>query len=395
MTSGASRASLPRIAQDPTEVVFVQDPYPAYDRMRESGPLVWWDAYQMPVATTYDASAAILRDRRFGREPLSSAPVPDHLRDFYAVEAHSMLELDPPRHTRLRGLVTRAFTSRRIAALSAGIEALCHGLVDDFPTEEFDLLARYCTPVPLRIITRLLGVPEGDGAQLLAWSHAMVGMYQAGRTHGMEVAANTAARAFTDWLSDIIDARRGTPGDDLLTALIAAEDDGTRLSRDELITTVILLLNAGHEATVHTLGNGVKTLLATDHRQISAPLVEEVLRFDPPLHLFTRTAREEVSIFGHRFRPGAQVGCLLAAANRDPAFAADPHRFVPDREVSRPNLAFGAGLHFCVGAPLARLEIETALRVLFDRCPTLRLAQPPRYAPIYHFHGLESLMVAR
>lgn len=394
MAPGSLSASLPRVAQDPTAPAFVQDPYPAYDRMRERGPLVWWDTYQLPMATTYDANAAILRDRRFGREALAPAPIPSHLQDFYAIEAHSMLELEPPRHTRLRGLVTRAFTSRRIAALAPEIEALCHDLIDRFPTRDVDLLAQYCTPVPLRIITRLLGIPEGDGAQLLRWSHAMVGMYQAGRTYEMEVAANSAARAFAIWLSDIIDARRGSTGDDLLSALIAAEEDGTRLSRDELITTVILLLNAGHEATVHTLGNGVKTLLATGHRQITAALVEEVLRFDPPLHLFTRTAREEVTIFGHCFQPGDQVGCLLAAANRDPDFAADPNRFVPDRAVTRPNLAFGAGLHFCVGAPLARLEIETALRILFTRCPTLRLAQPAHYAPIYHFHGLETLMVA-
>ncbi|WP_424969058.1 cytochrome P450 [Dinoroseobacter sp. S76] len=384
-----------RVTQDPSDPTFVQNPYPVYDRMRDLGDLIWWEAYGMVVSPSYKATAAILKDRRFGREALEAIAVPDHLTDFYAVEAHSMLELEPPRHTRLRGLVTRAFTSRRVAALAPEIEALCHGLIDAFPEGPFDLLPAYCTPVPVRIIARMLGVPEAEAPQLLEWSHAMVGMYQASRTHEMEVAANDAARAFAAWVSDLIDARRRSPGEDLMSALIAAEEDGAKLSREELITTIVLLLNAGHEATVHTLGNGVKTLLEIGHREITPGLVEEVLRYDPPLHVFTRIAREEVELFGHRFTPGETIGCLLAAANRDPAFAADPHRFDPMRQIKGQNMAFGAGLHFCVGAPLARLEIEIALRVLFERCPDLRLASAPRYAPIYHFHGLEALEVTR
>lgn len=386
---------LARIGQDPTAADFVQNAYPAYDRMRASGALVWWNAYAMPVTTTHALTTAVLKDRRFGREPLTPRPVPDHLRDFYAIEAHSMLELEPPCHTRLRGLVARAFTSARIAALAPGIEALCHDLIDAFPDGPFDLLPAYCAEVPVRIIARLLGVPPSMCPQLLAWSHAMVGMYQAGRSRAMEDAANTAARDFATWLSELIDTRRGAPGSDLLSALIAAEDGGETLNRNELITTVILLLNAGHEATVHTLGNGVKTLLETGQRPITPGTVEEILRYDPPLHLFTRYAREEVHVEGHRFAPGDQIGCLLAAANRDPAFAPDPARFEPERPIRPPHTSFGAGLHFCVGAPLARLEIEIALRVLFDRCPDLSLTAPPRYAPIYHFHGLSSLRVRR
>lgn len=384
---------LPRVRQDPTDPAFVQNPYPAYERMRAAGPLVWWDDYAMPATTTYETTAAILKDRRFGREALDPLRVPPHLRDFYAVEAHSMLELEPPRHTRLRGLVTRAFTSSRIRALEPDIEALCQSLIDRFPAEPFDLLMAYCTEIPVRIIARLIGVPETMCPQLLAWSHAMVGMYQAKRTRAMEEAANAAARDFAAWMTELISARRAAPGRDLLSALIAAEAAEGRLTRDELVTTVILLLNAGHEATVHTLGNGIKTLLTTGHRQITPSLVEEVLRFDPPLHLFTRTAREEIALAGHRFARGDQVGCLLAAANRDPAFAPQPQLFDPSRVIAAPNLSFGAGLHFCVGAPLARLEIETALRTLFERCPKLTLDVRPQYAPIYHFHGLRALIV--
>jgi unspecific monooxygenase len=197
-----------------------------------------------------------------------------------------------------------------------------------------------------------------------------------------------------------VEARRARPADDLITHLIAAEEAGERLTTDELITTCILLLNAGHEATVHTLGNGVKTLLesGTPPEELApgriAATVEEILRYDPPLHLFTRHVYEEVDILGHRFPRGAQVGCLLAAANRDPAVWAEPARFDPSRPVVT-NLAFGAGLHFCVGAPLARLELQIALPILFARLPCLRLAAPPAYANLYHFHGLDRLAVLR
>jgi cytochrome P450 len=194
-----------------------------------------------------------------------------------------------------------------------------------------------------------------------------------------------------------IDRRRSEPRDDLISALIAAEEDGARLTTDEMITTCILLLNAGHEATVHTLGNAVKLALETGTRPgaDAARFVEEVLRYDPPLHLFTRWAYEDVEVHGHTFRRGDEVGLLLASAGRDAAVYADAERFVSDRADGPANLAFGAGLHFCVGAPLARLEMQIALPILFERCPDLRLAEAPRYADIYHFHGLEALRVKR
>jgi cytochrome P450 len=310
-----------------------------------------------------------------------------------------MLELEPPRHTRLRGLVLRAFTNRRIKALAPEIEALCHALIDAFPHGEVDLLPAYCQRVPSIVIARLLGVPEEMADQLLAWSNAMVGMYQARRTREMEDAAARAAADFSAFIRGYVAERRSRPADDLITHLIAAESDGEKLTTDELVTTCILLLNAGHEATVHTMGNGVKALL--EHGTPPGALspaniegtVEEILRHDPPLHLFTRHVYEEVELFGHRFRRGDQVGCLLAAANRDPAVWADPARFDPARPVQT-NLAFGAGLHFCVGAPLARLELQIALPVLFARRPGLRLAEAPAYANLYHFHGLARLRVS-
>lgn len=383
--------------QSPTDPAFVQNPYPFYDRARETAFFHWAD-YGLTATASAAAVNALLRDRRLGREIPADrrAPIPPHLEPFYAVEAHSMLELEPPRHTRLRGLVLRAFTSRRINALAPEIAALCHQLIDALPPGGFDLLPAFAQKLPVIVIARLLGVPEEMAPQLLAWSNAMVGMYQAGRTRETEERAAQSAAAFAGFLRGYVEERRARPADDLITHLIAAEQDGERLTHDELITTCILLLNAGHEATVHTLGNGVKALI--EHRtppEMLAPdriegTVEEILRFDPPLHLFTRWAYQDVTVEGHTIPAGTEVALLLAGANRDPAVWPDPARFDPARPVTA-HTAFGAGLHFCVGAPLARLELQIALPILFARLPNLRLAEPPEYADVYHFHGLKAL----
>ncbi len=389
---------LPRIAQFPTDPAFVQDPYPFYDRMRALGPLVHWEEYGLPCAVSHAAVNAILRDRRFGRERRDRPAPPEHLRPFYAIDDNSMLELEPPRHTRLRGLVLRAFTARRIAALEPEIAALAHDLVNRLPGGRFDLLPAFAEAIPVIVIARLLGVPEAMKDQLLAWSHAMVAMYQAGRTRAVEDAAATAAAEFARFLRGYVDERRARPADDLITHLIAAEEEGAQLSTDELIATCVLLLNAGHEATVHAIANGVKALLqAGGPKDWLTPdrveaTVEEILRFDPPLHLFTRIAYEEVEVMGRAIPAGTEVACLLAAAGRDPGQWEAPHRFDPGRPV-KPHLAFGAGLHFCLGAPLARLEMRVALPILFARRPGLRLAKAPVYADSYHFHGLAALVV--
>jgi cytochrome P450 len=386
------------LRQSPIDPDFVQNPYPFYERARPSGPFFHWQDYGLTCTGNSSAVNVIFRDRRFGREPISPPVIPPHLAPFYAVEAHSMLELEPPRHTRLRNLVLRAFTSRRIANLAPDITALTEELVASFPTGEFDLLHAFAQPLPVRIIARLLGVPEDMAPDLLRWSNAMVGMYMAGRTREMEDRAVAATEAFVAFLRDYVEDRRARPADDLITQLIAAESEGEKLSTDELITTCILLLNAGHEATVHTIGNGVKTLLET-----ATPLsalapdaiedtVEEILRFDPALHMFTRWAYEDVEVMGHTFHRGDRVGLLLAMANRDPGAWDQPGRFLPGRP-AKPHASFGAGLHFCVGAPLARLELQVALPILFQHHPGLSLAATPRYADVYHFHGLGALRV--
>ena len=384
--------------QSPTEPDFVQNPYPFYEAARRSGPFFRWQDYDLTCTGNAAATAAIFRDRRFGREcPPELAPaIPPHLAPFYAVEAHSMLELEPPRHTRLRGLVLRAFTSRRINALAPEIAVLSHQLIEAFPSGEVDLLAEFAQKLPVIIIARLLGVPEAMAPDLLKWSNAMVGMYMANRDRPREDRAIAATEAFVAFLRGYVDQRRARPADDLITHLIAAEEHGEKLTTDELITTCILLLNAGHEATVHTIGNGVKAVLETGTQAalLADPelATEEILRFDPALHLFTRWAYEPVDVMGHTFQRGERVGLLLAAANRDPGPWEDPARFDPTRPI-KANASFGGGLHFCVGAPLARLELQIALPILFQRLPGLQLAGVPEYAGVYHFHGLKRLMV--
>ena len=383
-----------RHSQSPTDPEFVQDPYPFYDRARSAGDLFWWNDYDMVCAVSHRAVMAALKDKRMGREaPKEFAPlVPKHVEPFYDVEAHSMLELEPPRHTRLRGLVLRAFTSRRIASLEPEIEGLAAELLSDTSSKPFDLLTTFAQPLPVTVIARLLGIPDENAESLLNWSNAMVAMYQARRTRAIEDAAVQATLEFKAYLSEVISEKRKAPQDDLISSLIAAEEDGQKLSKDELMTTVILLLNAGHEATVHTMGNGVKAMLENGCRTVSPALVEEIMRYDPPLHMFTRWVYEDLDFFGHAFKRGDQIACLLGAANRDPVVFENPNAFDPNRAAA-PHTAFGSGIHFCVGAPLARLELLVGLRVLFQTFPNLTIVQQPAYADLYHFHGLKSLMV--
>jgi cytochrome P450 len=390
-----------RLSQSPTAPDFVQDPYRFYARARATGDLFWWEEYGMLAAASHRAVNLVLRDRRFGREiPPECAVTPEsRLTPFYDIEAHSMLELEPPRHTRLRGLVVRAFTSGRVRALAPDIKALCENLISTFPEGPFDLLAAYATPLPVIIIARLLGIDPARAPELLAWSNAMVGMYQAGRSRRDEDAAITASIAFRAFLEAEIAKKSARPDDGLLSGLIATHSDDGHLSRDELVATAILLLNAGHEATVHSLGNMVRTLLLTGRTGSALTdaarqpgMVDEALRFDPPLHLFTRYAYEDMDVFGTPVARGDKVAALLASANRDETVWTDAATFDPARK-ALPHSSFGAGLHFCVGAPLARLELDIALRTLAQKCPTLKLAETPHYADIYHFHGLDRLMV--
>ena len=392
-----------RVRLDPRDPDFFNDPYPAYAAIREAAPAFFWEDYGFWCFARFADVSALLRDRRFGRTIGQGAQRDSkpHLEAFDALERHSMLELEPPAHTRLRNLVNRAFVSRRIEKLKPRIESLAHARVDAFAlNRSADLVAEFAEPIPVAVIADLLGVPREMGAELVGWSHAMVAIYQFGVTRAVEERAAEAARAFADYVRGLVRARRKRLGDDLVSQLLIAESDGGKLSEDELVATVILLLNAGHEATVQAIGNGVRIMLERqiDARQAVASesatqaTVEELLRLDPPLHLFARYALEEVEFAGVRLRRGEKIGLLLGAANRDPDRFPEPDVFKPGR-TPNPHVSFGAGIHFCVGAPLARLELAVALPILFARLPSLRLAGQPRYRDSFHFHGLEALKV--
>ena len=391
-----------KLNQSPTDPAFIQDPYTFYEKARRKTPVAYWEDYGMLAAFDHATVHALLRDKRLGREVPAELrkPVPDHLQAFDAVEKHSMLEKEGDTHRRLRGLVLRAFTSRRIANLNDEVLEICNDLIAGFPVGEFDLIPAYCTQLPVRVIARLLGVPEEHGDDLLRWSNAMVSMYQANRSRAIEDAANTAAREFSAFLRAYIETRRDDPRDDLITNLIAAEEDGVKLSTDELIGTCVLLLNAGHEATVHSMGNAIKTLL--EHNTPRSALAidniactaEELLRYDPPLHMFTRYAYEDIEVCGVPLKKGDEVALILGSAGRCEEVWESADQFAPSKN-SKSHLALGGGLHFCVGAPLARLEMQIGLKMLFEACPNLQLAQAPIYADSYHFHKLEQLIVSR
>ena len=389
------------ISQNPTNSDFIQNPYKFYKNFISDDCLYFWQEYNMPAVFDYAGQEILFKDKRFGREKLKdhSNVQEHHLNMFNHVETNSMLELEPPKHTRLRGLVLRAFTTRKINTLQTEIALLSHELLDDLKVENVDILKEFATLLPVIVIARLLGVPESMAKDLLGWSNDMVMMYQARRTKELEIKANSSTKEFVSFMEKYIEEKRFDPKDDLISHLISAEEEGDKLSKDELISTCILLLNAGHEATVHTLGNGIKTIIEYGKEKkyllpefISAT-VEEILRYDPPLHIFTRYAYEDVHFRNHKFKRGDQVALVIGAAGRDEKIWNSAHSFNPFRSTKK-NLSFGSGIHFCVGAPLARLELVTALPIIFDKFPNIKLLDEPLYSNLYHFHGLRELNVS-
>ena len=388
---------------DLADPAVVTDPYPHLARLRAQAPLAWHSGLGLWVATSHEACGAVLRDRRLGRVFRPRTPEGDW-ETFNWLHADSILDSEPPKHTRLRRLVAGAFGRGHVARLAPRIEQLAQGLLDAAApagcTEPFDVLAAYAEPLPVLVIAELLGVPEADRVHLRPWSQAIVKMYEVDRTDEQEAQARAASAEFSDYVEALAADRARHPGEDLLTDLVQARDGGDRLSGRELVATAVLLLNAGHEASVNGFGNGLHSMLGAQPRpavDIEDPaaverLAEEFLRHDSPLHLFERTAKEPADVGGLHLEPGDKVAALLGAANRDPAVFADPDRFDPTREPN-PHLAFGAGIHFCIGAPLARLELQVSLRTLWRRFPGLQLVGAER-RPTFVLRGFERLVVS-
>lgn len=405
MTSQRIRATFDLAAPD-----FVADPYPVLAAARREGPVVFHEGLGMHLTTTHAAADDVLRDRRLGRiyRPRATAE-DDPWTVFDWLHADSILDSEPPKHTRLRRLVAGAFARGHIARMRPRVEQIAETLLDDVVGHldalgSVDVIGTYAEPLPVLVICELLGAPTADWKQLRDWSQAIVKMYEVAPTPDAQQAAQAAAADFAAYVEDLSAERAAHPGDDLLTSLVEARDGSDRLSRRELVATVVLLLNAGHEASVNGFGNGLHSLLRApeqlaavldrlDDAAAVERLVEEMLRHDSPLHLFERTATSDVQLHGVTIPQGHKVAALLGAANRDPAVFADPDAFRADRDPN-PHLAFGAGLHFCLGAPLARMELQISTRALLRRLGPLEVVSARR-RPTFVLKGFDELSVAR
>ena len=394
---------------DPTDPGFLADPYPTLAALREESPIFYEESLERWFVTRHADVRACLRDRRLGRnfrhvggdDEFGATPLDPRWQGFWDTERWSLLWLEPPDHTRIRRLVAAAFTPRSVERLRAPAAQLARELLEPYAERgRMELLRDYAQPYSIGVICRMLGVPTDRGSDLLDWSHAMVKMYEFDTTDAQASAATEAAAEFRGYVLDLIEKRQREPRDDMITALVEARVDGGRLTQAEIVSTIIVLLNAGHEATVNTLGNGIRALLR--HREewdrlvagevTPALAVEELIRWDPPLQLFERWVLEDgVEIAGRPVPKGQKLALLFGSANRDPRVFPDPDRFDIERGNAAEHIGFGGGIHVCIGAPLARIELEASLRTLVEHAPRLALAAEPRRNPAFVIWGLEAV----
>ncbi|HVV82160.1 MAG TPA: cytochrome P450 [Kofleriaceae bacterium] len=380
------------------------DPYPLYAQLRAMDPVLW-----MPGAfgvgawmvTSHAICSQLLRSKQFGKEgervvaPEVLARIPQQASDLVERRRHSLLFRDPPAHTRLRALVNLAFTPRTVERLRPHIAAIADDLVARAPAR-FDLVRDVAFPLPIIVISELLGVPAEDRDRFKAWSTVMTRGLEPDATADELAQAAAAVDGVDGYIAGVIDERRGAPRADLISELTRAHEADDALSKEELLATCRLILTAGHETTVNLIGNGALALLR--HPQARGPItantVEELLRFDSPVQLTLRFAFEDTTLGGHAVKTGDLVFMLLGAGNRDPAVFAEPDRLEPARANADKHLAFGAGIHYCLGASLARLEGQLALEALFRRRPDLALDGEPSWRRNLVLRGLATLPVA-
>ncbi len=393
----------------PGSPAFIADPYPVFARLRADHPLIHDPVTDQWLVSRFADVGALLRDKRLGRsyvhvathEEFGRTPPPAWQAPFHDSLRVQLIDMEPPDHTRLRRLVSTAFTPRTVEALRPRVIELVDGLVSAAAERgEFDLLADVIELLPVAVIAELLGIPDVDRALLRPWSADMTLMFELTRSDDDERRAVRATVAFSDYLRGMVRERRARPGTDLLSELIVVGEAGDRLSEDELIATAILLLNAGHEASVNGAGNAWLTLfrhpdalaMLRANPDLVPSAVEELLRFDTPAPMFERWVLEDVEIHGVVIPRGQELALLFASANRDPARFASPDGLVLDRSPN-PHLSFGAGIHYCLGAPLARLELAILFRAILERMPTLELVAEPAWKPRFVLRGLQSLPV--
>jgi cytochrome P450 len=394
----------------PSDLGFIAHPYDVYAALREHAPVLYHEETDHWLVARYEDVDALLRDRRFGRTYLHRATHAEmgHPEDrpgtevFWHLIRNGILDMEPPDHTRVRRLVAKAFTPRMVDSLREPIARQTAELVDGVRgAGPFDLIRGIAEPLPVWVIAELLGVPESDRHHLRPWSADICRMYELAPTDEDVHLASAASSEFSGYLRELARARRASPTGDLISELALVVDEGERLTEGELIGTCVLLLNAGHEATVNVTGNGWWALfrnpdelrrLRGDHA-LATTAIEELMRYDTPLQMFERWVLEDVEVHGVSIPRGAELGLLFGSANRDPSVFPDPDRLDLSRSPN-PHVTFGAGIHFCLGAPLARVELETSFRTVLERVPTLQLVEEPRWKPNYIIRGLEELRVS-
>ena len=384
---------------------FIENPYPALAALRKAGKPVWHEESQLFLAARYEDANAVLRNRSLGRIFKPRTPEQDWS-TFNWLHSDSLLDSEPPKHTRLRSLLVKAFNKNKIDSLRPDVERLTNSLLDQIETKlaetgQFDVIADLAEPLPVKVIAALLGFPDEDEHLLRPWSQAIVKMYEINPTEEAKEAAKLASHEFAEYVRGLMEQRKRTPGTDLISDLAAVEEDGQKLNAQELIATCVLLLNAGHEASVNGFGNGFvammhrpeqHALLAANPYELASSAVDEFIRFDAPLHLFERTATADVEIGGALVKEGQKIAALLGSANRDETVFDRATEMDITRDPN-PHIGFGAGIHFCIGAPLARMEMSVSLPALMARIPKLELAAEPVRRPGFVLRGYESVLL--
>jgi cytochrome P450 len=391
---------------DFTDPHFVADPYPALKELRNAPGPVWHEQMQIFLAARHGDANDVFRNKSLGR--IFKEKTPEFEWEIFNwLHADSILDSEPPKHTRLRSLVAKAFNRQKIEGMRPAVERITLQLLDAIDEKlkdgkSFDLIADYAEPLPVKIIADLLGFPESEEHLLRPWSQAIVKMYEVNPSIQYQVEAKQAAAEFADYVRDLAISRKKTPGADLISDLASVEENGEKLNMHELVATCVLLLNAGHEASVNAFGNGMVAalqrpdqvkLLRETPRQITDTALEEFMRFDAPLHLFERTATADTEVGGVPIKEGQKIAALIGAANRDETVFSAPETMDLTRDPN-PHIGFGAGIHFCLGAPLARLEMSVSLPALWEKYPTMQLAAEPVRRPTFVLRGYESVAIS-
>ena len=391
--------SATRVVFNPLSAKFMDDPYPSYAKLRRKDPVHWSRLIKSWVLTTHGDIDFVLRDhKRFANDTRNTL---EQMTENQVNEVHSMLYLDPPDHTRLKSLVSQAFTRRAIEAMNIRIEVIVDQLLDKIEDDKFDAIEALAHPLPNIVISEMLGIPPEDQIRFRDWSDNVASSLEPNRSHQELQVIEQSLESLHAYFDEVIDNRRADPQEDLVTVLCQAEEEGEKLTHQELLVTLTLLLVAGNETTKNLIGNGLLALLQNPAqmellRKDSAlvPLaVEELLRFDGPVQMDTRTALEDVEIGGKQIKRGEFLVLVIGSANRDEQVFCDPDSLKINRSAQN-HLAFGRGIHHCLGAQLAQMEGQIALRKLCQRFPDLRLAGRPVHNNRVVLRGLTDLPVS-